>query len=84
MTPPLGAGQTEGSAASAGADTGTTDQLERWLEAALALSANLPPGQLSSDTGVQDRAAMVLEEVRAELKDVAPDLVQYFETSRCL
>jgi 2-polyprenyl-3-methyl-5-hydroxy-6-metoxy-1,4-benzoquinol methylase len=82
MTPPLGAGQTEGNAASAGAATGTTDQLERWLEAALALSTNLPPGQLSSDTGVQDRAAMVLEEVRAELKDVAPDLVQYFETSR--
>jgi 2-polyprenyl-3-methyl-5-hydroxy-6-metoxy-1,4-benzoquinol methylase len=82
MTPPHGLGQTEGIAASAGPATGATDQLERWLEAALELSSNLPPGQLSLDRRQQDLAALLLDEVRAELKDAAPDLVKYFETSR--
>jgi 2-polyprenyl-3-methyl-5-hydroxy-6-metoxy-1,4-benzoquinol methylase len=82
MKPPLELDQREEAAAPGGPGNGDDDRLEGWLETALELSKNLPPGQLSIDRHQTDRAAMLLEEVRADLNDAAPDLVQYFETSQ--
>ncbi len=68
--------------ASVGQGTGDTNAMERWLEAALELAANFPPGQMSIGRPQQERAVALLDEVQAELKDVGQNIVEYFETSR--
>src|SRR5688572_4738894 len=68
--------------AAIGQGTGDTNAMETWLEAALELSANFPPGQISIGRPQQERAAALLDEVQAELKDVGQNIVEYFETSR--
>jgi 2-polyprenyl-3-methyl-5-hydroxy-6-metoxy-1,4-benzoquinol methylase len=62
--------------------TDHTSLMESWLEAALVLSTNFPPGQLSIGRLQQERAVALLDEVQAELKSVGPKIVEYFETSR--
>jgi 2-polyprenyl-3-methyl-5-hydroxy-6-metoxy-1,4-benzoquinol methylase len=56
--------------------------MERWLETALELATNFPPGQIAIGRSQQARAVALLDDVQAELKHAGPDIVQYFETSR--
>ena len=58
------------------------DRTECWLEEALDLAANFPPGQISIGRLPQQRAVGLLDDVHAELRAASPDIVQYFETSR--
>lgn len=82
MTLSVGLDQTAPNPASAGQGIGDTDPMERWLETALELATNFPPGQIAIGRSQQNRAVALLDDVQAELTSVGPDIVQYFETSR--
>jgi 2-polyprenyl-3-methyl-5-hydroxy-6-metoxy-1,4-benzoquinol methylase len=82
MTPSLGLNRTEPKRAPAGPGPGVIDPMEQWLESALELATNFPPGQISIGRTQHERAVAVLDDVQAELRQVGPDIVQYFETSR--
>ena len=81
MALPLGLDQTEQMRAPVGHDTASSDAMDRWLEAALELATNFPPGQISIGRSQQERAIGLLNEVQAELSAAGQDIVQYFETS---
>jgi 2-polyprenyl-3-methyl-5-hydroxy-6-metoxy-1,4-benzoquinol methylase len=66
----------------AGQQISDAQAIERWLEAALELAANFPPGQIAIGRPQQERAAALLDEVQAVLKDAGQNIVEYFETSR--
>src|SRR5215204_5410187 len=75
--------QTAETQAPPGHQTSTAGSLmESWLEAALELAANFPPGQISIARRQRDAAIARLDEVKAELTNVGPKIVEYFETSR--